>query len=134
MKKPSADKPRVSGIRDFVFDQKQHRLAWTCEGTRVEPDAKDVELAMADPVHDLIFALESAAQGLPGRLHVFAAAGTEVAVLDPPEGFQFYYLTPYEKLGVAVVCVTAEPVEGWRDWHFGFDPKTRKLFRHAPAH
>jgi hypothetical protein len=134
MKNPSASKARASKIRDFVFDEKQHKLAWSCEGTRVEPAAKDFEQAMADPVHDLVLALEAAPQGLPRRLHVFAAAGTEIATLDPPEGFQFYYLTPYEKLGVAVVCVTAEPVEGWRDWHFGLDPKTQKLFRHAPAY
>jgi hypothetical protein len=93
-----------------------------------------LEQAMADTVNDRVLALQ-AAQGLPVQLKVFSATGQEVAVLPPPEGFRLYYLTPYRKLGVAVVCVTtAEPVDGWQDWHFGLDLARRRLFRHAPSY
>jgi hypothetical protein len=123
----------MAGIQDFVFEKDRRELAWAFEGERVQPAGGPYEQAVLDTVNDLVLALE-AGNGLPERLHVFSGSGKEVASLGPPQGFQFYYLTRYPKLGAAVVCVAPEPVDGWRDWHFGFDRKSSKLFRHAPAH
>jgi hypothetical protein len=120
-------------ISDFVFGKSQGSLQWVNGGRKVRILAAGLEQAQADTVNDRVLALQ-AAQGLPNRLKVFSATGQELADLPPPEGFQFYYLTPYSKLGVAVVCVTTEPVAGFRDWHFGLDLARRRLFRHAPSY
>jgi hypothetical protein len=123
----------MAGIRDFTFEKTRRELAWVFEGERVQPAGGPFEQAVHDTVNDLVLALE-AGNSLPDRLHVFSGSGTAMARLGPPQGFQFYYLTRYPRLGAAVVCVAAEPVEGWRDWHFGFDPGSGKLFRYAPAY
>jgi hypothetical protein len=121
-------------ITHFSFDKAQQLLQWSHDGEQIRVSGSGLEQAQLDAFNDRVFALEESPT-LPGRLHVFAATGKEIAVLNPPDGFQFYYLTPYPKLGMAVVCVAPEPVEGFRDWHFGFDPKKKgKLFRHAPAY
>lgn len=134
MKRPSAKAARESAIRNFVFDKNRKRLEWELAGVRVAPAAPNFEQALVDPEHDLVFALDTTPQGRAGRLHVFDARGNEQVVLDPPEGFGFYYLTPYSGYGLAVVTSAHQPVEGRRDWHFSLDLKTMKLFRHAPAY
>jgi hypothetical protein len=123
----------MSKIREFIFDQTRENLEWVYEGRRIQLAAKDFEQALVDTVYDLVFALK-ASNALPDRLHVFSALGKEIVTLDAPDGFQFYYLTPYSTLGVSVVCVTSEPIAGWNDWHFGFDLKTNKLFRYCRAY
>ncbi len=120
-------------IQNFVFDKAQGTLQWTAAGKRVQVAAAGFEQAQADATNDCVLALEATAT-LPSRLHVFASSGAVLATLGAPQGFQFYYLTPYPQLGVAVVCVTSQPVEGFRDWHFGVDLKQGTLFRHAPAY
>jgi hypothetical protein len=123
----------MSKIREFIFDKTCENIEWVYEGRRIQLAAKDFEQALVDTINDLVFALK-ASNALPDRLHIFSALGKELVTLNAPDGFQFYYLTSSRELGVAVVCITSEPVAGWNDWQFGFDLKTNKLFRHSRAY
>jgi hypothetical protein len=127
---------RQSRIQQLSLDETNGTLEWFFDGQRVRPTGYDFGAAFVDSVYDRVFALENSfpkRRHVYSRLHVYSAEGKEIAVLGPPDEFQFYYLTSYSTVGVAVVCVAREPVDGWQDWHFGFDPKTKTLFRIAPA-
>jgi hypothetical protein len=128
-------KKRTSKIQNFICDENLHILEWIYEGERIQLDAKDFDSAIVDNVNDRVFALE-AGERLPTRLHIFSASGKEIVSLNPPDGYQFYYLGAYGEFGVSVVCITNVHLDEWGrgDSHFCFDPKTNNLFRVSLAY
>lgn len=120
----------MSVIEDLKFEKNSDSLGWICNGSRVCLSLKKVVQALLDDEKDLVVVLHGSE-----KISVFDCGGTELLKFDEPgEGFQFYYLVRHPDLGVAVVCLSPESVDGWRDWHFGIDIKNRTLFRYCPAY
>lgn len=72
--------------------------------------------------------------GHPFILQTRKLDGTEIFQTTAPAPFRFYYLSKHPEVDISIVCVTEEPIEGWRDWHFGIDVKKKNIFRHCPAY
>lgn len=110
-------------------------LGWIFDRNPINISLDGVNFIQADQERCLIFVLKNKDnENIPCKLNIFNEEGDIVAELNPPEGFKFYYLIPYPKLGVSVVCSTDNPINGWPDWHFGYDDQKRELYRHAPSY
>ena len=115
------------------YDQTNSELTWEYGGHKQSVLLKAIEQYALDEQLDCIFALSGNGPGQE-KLYVIEAKSGDCKSVQPPSGFSFYYLTKHPKLGVSIVCVSDEPVEGWRDWHFSFDPGSIELKRAIPAY
>lgn len=112
-------------------------IHWTINGKIILAKRSKYTQALADESKNLVFALANNGKENEediNLLHVFAENGTLIASLGPPNGYNFSYLTKHPEVGVAVVAGTNEKIDGWYDWHFGFDLTKKSLFRHCPAY
>lgn len=122
--------PDVSGVN---YDEDKSLITWKYNGRTQSLKLKSVDQYALDQKTGLILAL-TGADSVPDSLHFIDAKDGSYRSLRPPSGFDFYYLTNHPQLGVSVVCVSENPVEGWRDWHFSVDPGTNSLSRAIPAY
>ena len=83
-----------------------------------------------DPVSGFRVALSL--QGA-GRLLLFAPDGAPAGAIEPPPGYKLSHLveTPDRLL---VVGQGEAAADGWHDWHFAIDVRTRALSRAGPAY
>ncbi len=123
----------MSDITDVVANKNNGTLTWKCRGLNVSITLDGVDQAIADVKENVVVVLADVSD-LPETLLVFSCDGKKLASLSPPEGFQFYYLSEHPELGISVVCVTSDSIDGWHDWHFGVDLKGHNLFRHCPSY
>ena len=68
-------------------------------------------------------------ENLPEKLIVLDKSGKEVEAVTSIDGFNLYYLSSHPKTEVSIVCVSDKPVDGFTDWHFGFDMRSHKFIR-----
>jgi hypothetical protein len=120
-------------IENFDVNKTEGILHWNFLSQQVSVAVKNIDQALADDVHKVIIVL-SDADKLPKSLSVFSGDGEELFRITSSSELQFYYLSEHPELGVSVVCVFPDPVDGWRDWHFGIDFQKKELFRHCPAY
>jgi len=110
-------------------------IGWNFEGKAIRILADDIEDAQFDDVNNVIFVLLRCGQTHPTELRILLPSGDQVERLSPPNGFKFFsYLTRYPEKGVAAIYSADDPVDGWRDWHFFYDKKSRSLTKCAPAY
>lgn len=89
-----------------------------------------IDGALSWPKKSLVVLLDMTG---PTALHILDQEGREVMRLDPPEGFQFYYLQYDADGGVFAVCVTRKHQSGYNDWNFLIDLKVGSLRKMSPA-
>ncbi|MBW3199337.1 hypothetical protein [Marinobacter nauticus] len=115
------------------YDQTNSELTWEYGGHKQSVLLKAIEQYALDEQLDCIFALSGNGPGQE-KLYVIEAKSGDCKSVQPPSGFSFYYLTKHPKLGVSIVCVSDEPVDGARDWHFSLQPGSIELKRAIPAY
>jgi len=108
------------------------KLSWKFSGDKVNVLQGEVAQALEDNQRNLVFALVGKSND--SFLNVFSASGERLTVVQPPSGFSFSYLTKHPEVGVAVVAGADEKVQGWFDWHFGYDESDKVVFRYCPAY
>lgn len=123
----------VTSINSLVVEKSDGLIKWRLGMEPISISLKDIDQAILNKVSNIVLVL-TGPNGLPDHLHVYSGDGVEVVKTVAPVGFQFYYLSEYTGLGASIVCVAETPIDGWRDWYFGFDLKSKKLFRHGPAY
>ena len=120
-------------MSEVSYDEDQSIISWNYDGCKRSLKLKSVSQYALDERAGHIFAL-SVAGSVPEDLYLVDAKDGRYRSLRRPPGFVFYYLTSHPQLGVSIVCVSEELVEGWRDWHFSYDPVSNKLVRAIPAY
>jgi hypothetical protein len=120
-------------IENFDVNKTEGMLHWIFLNRQVSVAIKNIDQALVDDVHKVIVVL-SDADKLPKSLLVFSGDGEKLFKITSSSELQFYYLSEHPELGVSVVCVFPDPVDGWRDWHFGIDFQKKELFRHCPSY
>lgn len=108
-------------------------VRWKNRNEQIEVSNIGVFQADADQDKELVFLLVRKSCD-DVFLKILSASGDCLAVLSPPIGFDFSYLSRHPDIGVAVVAGANQRVEGWFDWHFGYDEARKALFRHCPAY
>lgn len=83
--------------------------------------------AMEAPIDLSVLVLTASVVGKPDTLEVFDAEGHRRAVIGPPVGFQFYYLTALPRGMISVVCLNVGETTDWSDWHFRVDTVNLQL-------
>jgi len=121
----------MNKIQNLVL--REDSAEWNYNNKKVVVPLEKIEQAEISDLTNSVYVLLKGDR-LPSILKIFSETGHEIETTSAPEGFQFYYLTQHPDLGVSIVCVTSNPIEGWRDWHFGYDFNKRSLFRHCPAY
>lgn len=109
------------------------KVEWLFDSDQLSLDAPDVVQVEIDDERKLIFVM-SGGNSIPLELRVASIDGKSINLCVAPEGFSFSYLTHHPSLGVAVVASSNEKVEGWYDWHFGYDRAKAEFYRFCPAY
>lgn len=115
------------------LELKNGRGSWIFDGQLITTSESGNVQILADEIKDLVFTL---ADGVveQNQLNVFSKHGVLIRSLEPPEGYRFSYLTHHPEVNIAVVASADTKVDGWYDWHFGYDETKKELFRHCPAY
>ncbi|WP_298450336.1 hypothetical protein [uncultured Marinobacter sp.] len=121
------------GTHRVTYDGDNSKITWEYNGSRQSIELKAANQYALDEQTGFIIVL-TGAHVVPDNLYLISVEDGSCKSVQQPSGFAFYYLTNHSKLGVSVVCVSDDPVEGWRDWHFSFDPASNNLIRAIPAH
>ena len=82
-----------------------------------------------DPVSGLAVALSAAGD----RLLLFDADGAPAGAIASPPGYRLSHLVETAD-GLLVVGQGKAAVDGWHDWHFAVDVRSRTLNRAGPAY
>lgn len=126
--------PKTNKIAEGLsLDRQKGTLSWIFDGQDITIDCPGVDQAIISDKQRAIITL-AGEDNTPSVLIAFAFDGSEIFRASAPSPFNFYYLSNHPEVDVSVVCVTREPIDGWRDWHFGVDVKQKKIFRHCPAY
>jgi len=123
----------MTSVSEFLVEKNEGLIRWNLRKTPISIALRNIDQAMLDKINNTVFVLTGVNE-LPTYLHIYSSDGVEIMRTMAPVGFQFYYLSEYPKQGVSIVCVADNPVDGWRDWHFGFDFQKKELFRINPAY
>lgn len=107
--------------------------SWKDGAIEIEVSSAGASQLLADSKKGLIFILINMNE-TNKFLNIYSISGELLASLSPPSDFSFSYLTKHPDVGIAVVAGAKEKIDGWYDWHFGFDDLKKKLFRHCPAY
>jgi hypothetical protein len=110
------------------------KIEWLLDAAQVSLNVPNILQAEMDGKQKSIFVLSGVADSIPLELRVVSIDGQGVDLCVVPEGFSFSYLTHHPSLGVAVVASANEKVDGWYDWHFGYDQNKAELYRFCPAY
>lgn len=120
-------------IKNLLVDKGKDSLSWDFKGQHVEIMCPNVDQAIVSVKQKAIVAL-IAKNDIPILLKAFTLDGVEIFQAAAPSPFNFYYLSNHPEVDISVVCITENPIDGWRDWHFGIDVKKKEIFRHCPAY
>lgn len=120
-------------VSDVNYDENKSIITWKYDGHNQSLELKSVDQYELDQSNGFILVL-TGTDSVPDSLYIIDAKDGSYRSLRPPSGFDFYYLTNHPQLGASVVCVSENPVEGWRDWHFSVEPGTNNLSRAIPAY
>lgn len=123
----------VTCINSLLVEKSEGLVEWRLGMEPISISLKDIDQAILNKASNIVLVLTGPSR-LPDHLHVYSGGGLEIVKVIPPAGFRFYYLSEYAELGASIVCLTETPIDGWRDWHFGFDLKSKTLFRYGPAY
>ncbi|MGQ7273726.1 hypothetical protein [Marinobacter sp. V034] len=123
----------MGDIKNLVSDSKKGKVSWRFKGELFSMEVEEIDQAIVDNKHNGIVILSGKNNNLPTRLTAVLSDGSSFD-LSCPKKFSFYYLSEHAEIGISVVCVSPDPVNGWRDWHFGIDYEKKELFRHCPAY
>lgn len=119
-------------IQNVLLDKENRLIKWSANGKDIILNELPIDSALVDQNRGMVFIL-TGSKNLPDELKIYSASGENISNFKSPENFDFYYLSNHPTLGVSVICVTDALIDNWRDWHFGYDIKEKKLFRHCPA-
>jgi hypothetical protein len=107
-------------------------LSWKENGKKVSLNIAEASQAVGDNGRELVFVLVG--NDNDKTLEVYSSSGDQIATIYAPESFSFSYLIKHPEVGTAVVAGSNQKVDGWYDWHFGYDEKKNVIFRHCPSY
>lgn len=117
------------------FEVSPGHICWIHNSKKVEIYDSNVVQALADEKKNNVIVLRKLSEKSDLlELRVLEPEGNSIVDLKAPEKFTFSYLTLHPELGVAIVAGANEKVDGWYDWHFGFDKNAKSIFKHCPAY
>lgn len=124
---------KTEKIKKLLVDKDKGFVSWDSDSGHIEISCPTVDHAIVSDMRRMVFILSNK-NNKPFLLQVFDFNGNEIYSSEAPKSFSFYYLSNHPDVDVSVVCVCDEPIDGWRDWHFGINLKEKKLYRHCPAY
>ncbi|SEB05249.1 hypothetical protein [Alkalimonas amylolytica] len=109
-------------------------VTWDNDSETINIPCENSKFAIYNSNNEMVYVMCKSEELNIEQLNLYKADGSLFASIPPPEGFSFYYMLPYEGLGVSVICSTDNPAENRPDWHFKFDDISKTLIRHCPAY
>lgn len=110
------------------FNLTDNDMCWYFGDESVQVSYPNVEQAIANKKQGYILVLLEG-ENLPEKLIVLDGTGKEIENIMSIDGFNLYYLSIHPKTEVSIVCVSDSPVDGFTDWHFGYNLKEHKFVR-----
>ncbi len=103
-------------------------VCWYFGDKNIKVSYPNIEQAIANVRQGYILVLLKG-DNLPEQLIVLDGRGKEIENITSIDDFNLYYLSKHPKATVSIVCVSDSPVDGFTDWHFGYNLKEHKFTR-----
>jgi hypothetical protein len=123
------------GKQIFIFDKVNGKVSWLHQDQLVEVNCKNVINAQFY-VGQAVIIIITASNQVDRKLQGFALDGTLLFEKEPPQGYNFVYLST-SKNQPSVVCdggKTNADVYGRSSWHFAIDNKTGDMTKENLAY